>query len=225
MLFGGEAAAPDAVRRALEHGRPARLINVYGPTENTTYSTFHTVESVPRATRRPSPSAGRWPAAAPTCWTSGCGPFPSACPASCTWAATALARGYLGRPALTAERFVPDPFGAARGARMYRTGDRARWLPGGVLEFLGRVDQQVKVRGFRIEPGEIEAALLRRTPASRDAVVVRARGRVRRPRAGRVRRPRAGRRTVDAAALRARLAERLPPYMVPASSSPWTRCR
>ena len=130
-------------------------------------------------------------------------------------AGAGLARGYLDRAALTAERFVADPYGAA-GSRMYRTGDLARWRADGVLEFLGRADAQVKLRGFRIEPGEIEAAL-----AAAGGRVAGGRDRAARIGAG-------GQRLVgyvvaaagaalDAAALRAALARQLPDYMVPSA--------
>ena len=84
---------------------------------------------------------------------------------------TCLARGYLNRPELTAERFIPSPF--RPGARLYRTGDVVRWLPTGDLEFLGRADDQVKVRGYRVEPGEVEAALTRHPAVGEAAVVAR----------------------------------------------------
>jgi hypothetical protein len=127
-------------------------------------------------------------------------------------AGVGLARGYLGRPALTAERFIPCPFGPP-GARMYATGDRVRWLPNGELDFLGRLDEQIKLRGYRIEVGEIEAALLAHTDLAQAAVVLRREG------GGRLvayLAPAEGARVPAAGALREHLRGRLPDYMVPA---------
>jgi hypothetical protein len=133
------------------------------------------------------------------------------------WIAGAgVARGYRGRPGATAERFVPDPFASeAGGGRAYRTGDLARWRPDGSLECLGRLDHQVKVRGHRIEPGEIEAALLERPDVAR-AVVAPVAGPEGRARLAAYLVLEPGRPEPTAAELRAALAERLPEYMVPA---------
>jgi amino acid adenylation domain-containing protein len=140
-------------------------------------------------------------------------PVPVGVPGEVHVGGAGVARGYLGDPALTADRFVPDPYGPP-GARLYRTGDRARWRPDGALEFLGRTDHQVKIRGYRVEPAEVRAAL-RRSQDVDDAVVI-AHEQPHRPtslvafvvpRAGRV---------ADPGALRAGLADRLPGHMVPA---------
>ncbi|SNT45959.1 non-ribosomal peptide synthetase [Actinacidiphila glaucinigra] len=169
LLFGGEAVDPASVRRVLEVAAPKHLLHVYGPTETTTFATWQLVErveggSVPigRAVSgnrlyvldralRPVP-----PGVAGELYVSGAG----------------LAHGYVDRPALTAERFVANPFDGP-GERMYRTGDLVRWTADGQLEYLARTDHQVKIRGFRIEPGEIEAALLAHPSVAHAAVVVR----------------------------------------------------
>ncbi len=131
---------------------------MYGPTETTDLVDRARVPAG-RATRARSRSAGRSPTRRSTCSTARLQPVPVGVPGELYIGGAGVARGYLGRPDLTAERFVPDPFARAPAARLYRTGDLARRRPDGALEFLGRIDHQVKVRGFRIELGEIEAVL------------------------------------------------------------------
>ena len=171
LLFGGEAVDVRRVSAVLNAGRPRRLLHVYGPTESTTFATwFPVTEIADDATTipigRPLPDYRAY------VLDGGLQPVPAGVAGELYVAGLGLARGYLGRAGLTAERFVADPFGAA-GSRMYRTGDLARWRHDGVLEFLGRADAQVKLRGFRIEPGEIEAALLRHDGVAQAAVVAR----------------------------------------------------
>jgi amino acid adenylation domain-containing protein len=143
------------------------LWNLYGPTEDTTYSTCARVER----TQTSAPLIGRPITATRAYVVDRQGqPVPVRVAGELWLGGAGLARGYVGRPDLTAERFLPDPLSTEPGARLYRTGDLVRWLPDGELEFLGRIDHQVKVRGFRIELGEIEAQL-RSQAAVRDAAV------------------------------------------------------
>ncbi|TVT24691.1 amino acid adenylation domain-containing protein, partial [Amycolatopsis rhizosphaerae] len=160
----GEALTAEVVR-AWAPGR--RLLNGYGPTETTVGATIGecTVDD-------PQPHLGR-PFANHRVHVLGpdLRPCPPGVPGEIHIGGPGLARGYAGQPGLTADRFVPDPFAREPGARLYRTGDRGRFLRDGTLTFLGRIDDQVKLRGFRVEPGEIEA-VLRRHPAVREAVVL-----------------------------------------------------
>ncbi|MEW2530976.1 amino acid adenylation domain-containing protein [Streptomyces sp. NPDC047071] len=155
VVTGGEALPAALVRRVREAIPGVRVVNAYGQTESF-YATAH-----PTATD--APEAANAPIGRPlgTMRTYVLGPGLSPVPQGVTgelYVAGPLARGYFGRPGLTAERFVPDPYGSP-GARMYRTGDLARWNTEGQLDYLGRADTQIKIRGIRIEPGEVEAAL------------------------------------------------------------------
>ncbi|HEX2202781.1 MAG TPA: non-ribosomal peptide synthetase, partial [Longimicrobium sp.] len=166
--LAGEPLKRSLVDALYATGTVRAVWNLYGPSEDTTYST---AALVPRDTQR-APTIGR-PLANTRMYVVDAtfAPVPLGVAGELLVGGDGLARGYLGRPGMTAEKFVPDPFSAAPGARLYRTGDLVRFLPGGELDFLGRIDHQVKVRGFRIELGEIESVLLRH-PAVRETVVV-----------------------------------------------------
>ncbi len=170
LLFGGSAVDPRPVREVLEHGAPERLIHVYGPTENTTFTTWQQVIEVP-------PDAVTVPIGRPIANTQVYvldphgQPVPIGVPGELYTGGDGLALGYLNRPQLSAERFVEHPFDERPGSRLYRTGDLVRWRRDGSIEFLRRLDEQVKIRGFRVEPREVEAVLLQH-PGLGDAVVV-----------------------------------------------------
>jgi amino acid adenylation domain-containing protein len=214
LMFGGEAVEPRWVRAVLAAGPPERLLHVYGATEDTTFSAWHLVREVPEG-------ASGVPIGRPVASTRihvldrRLRPLPVGVPGEICIGGDGLARGYLGRPGLTGERFVPDPHAGLPGARMYRTGDLARRLPDGGLEFLGRLDQQVKIRGQRIEPGEVEAVLARHPGVRQAAVVPREDGPGTRRLVAYVV-PGGGEPTA-AGDLRAFLLERLPGFMVPAA--------
>ncbi|HYO12017.1 MAG TPA: amino acid adenylation domain-containing protein, partial [Thermoanaerobaculia bacterium] len=173
VVMGGERALPERWA-SWGRGRAAevRLVNAYGPTEATIASVVHehprTAAGV--APDREVPIGRPLPGVVAYVVDRGLRPVPIGAPGQLFLGGGCVTRGYLNRPALTAERFVPDPFGGP-GERLYRTGDLVRRLPDGTLEFAGRVDAQVKIRGFRIEPGEVEAALARH-PAVREVAVL-----------------------------------------------------
>ncbi|SDH31163.1 amino acid adenylation domain-containing protein [Lentzea fradiae] len=201
--FGGELAT----RWQRPH---RRLINGYGPTEATVMMTLMELD---RPYTRMPPIGRPMPNHQVYLLNRDGAPVPVGVPGELHIGGTGLARGYLGKPGMTADRFVPDPFGRDRGGRLYRTGDLARYQPDGTLEFLGRADQQVKIRGLRIEPGEIEEAL-KAHPDVRHAVAV-----VHEPAGGAkqlVAYVHTGRTTGDfAAELRSWLAGKLPAYLLP----------
>jgi len=169
---GGEQADFRTLRRIIEHGPPEHLINPYGPTETTVNATAYRCNDL-RADETHVPIG--FPLANTACYVLDqyLQPVPTGVVGELFIGGPGVSRGYLGQTGLTADRFVPDPFGETPGARMYRTGDLARYRPDGAIEFLGRADRQVKIRGFRVEPGEVEAAVLRSGQAREVSVQVR----------------------------------------------------
>jgi len=168
LLAGGDVLSPPHVARVLARFPALKIVNGYGPTEASTFTCCHEIS--------PKDAAGPIPIGRPIANTKvyvldrGGRPAPIGVPGELYAGGDGVALGYWERPDLTSERFVPDPFSPEPGARLFRTGDRARWREDGVVEFLGRWDAQVKVRGFRVEPAEVERAL-EEHPDVREAVV------------------------------------------------------
>jgi amino acid adenylation domain-containing protein len=209
--LAGEPLSRALVDQIFRCSEVRHVFNLYGPSEDTTYSTF---TEVPRGSGS-APTIGRPVGDGRAMVLDGTmEPVPVGVPGELCLGGVGLARCYLNRPELTAVSFVPDPFAEAPGSRLYRTGDLARYRLDGELEFLGRIDHQVKIRGFRIEPGEVEAVLAG-LPAVRDVAVL-------------AREDEPGDRrlvayivpaaeNLDVPALRRALAERLPGFMVPSA--------
>jgi amino acid adenylation domain-containing protein len=176
LVVGGEAVSLDKVRTwyRLLAGRPFRFLNHYGPTEATVCASYFKIDQGGEDLGYARLPIGRSLANVRLYLLDpDLQQVPAGVPGEICIGGIGVARGYLGRPGITAERFIPDPFAGPeeRGARLYRTGDLVRRLPDGNLDFLGRVDHQVKIRGYRIEPGEIEAALAEH-PALRESAVL-----------------------------------------------------
>ncbi|MFF8732881.1 condensation domain-containing protein, partial [Streptomyces sp. NPDC015171] len=203
LVVAGEAFTRATLERWRALAPDTELINEYGPTEASVGSTvFPVTEPVGREVvpiGRPLPNMRTY------VLDSGMRPVPVGVPGELYVGGTGVARGYAGRPDLTAERFLPDPYGDEPGARLYRTGDLVRQLPDGAVEFLGRIDDQVKIRGYRVELGEIQAVLTEH-PAVREAFLTVHEGTLTAYYA-----------PADAPAdsVRAHLADRLPEYMLP----------
>nr|QPI18728.1 nonribosomal peptide synthetase [Chromobacterium vaccinii]UTQ11566.1 NRPS [Chromobacterium vaccinii] len=208
VVFAGEALPPELVAAVRQRWPECRVANIYGPTETTVYAIGGWLEAGERA-----PTIGRPLGNTQTyVLDAGLRPAPVGVAGELYIAGAGLARGYLNRPGLTAERFVANPYG--EGERLYRSGDLARWTEEGELEYLGRADQQLKVRGFRIEPGEIEAALCRHPSVAQAAVIAREDTPGHKQLVGYVVLNAAA---ADAQALRRFLADQLPEHMVPAA--------
>ncbi|WP_280367066.1 non-ribosomal peptide synthetase [Nocardia wallacei] len=207
---GGEDMPPEVFRRAVRRSSGTRVVHVYGPTETTTFAVRRSFEASESVAGTAVPIGRPLTNVRAYVLDSWLLPVPVGVAGELYVAGAQLARGYLGQAALTAARFVADPFDA--GARLYRTGDVVRWNAVGELEFVGRADDQVKIRGFRVEPGEVEAALAQHPSVSQAVVTARDTGS-------------AGKqliayvvgdgRVLDGGDVRRWVADRLPEFMVP----------
>ncbi|WP_350307472.1 amino acid adenylation domain-containing protein, partial [Photorhabdus viridis] len=212
LIVGGDALDPHVIGQVLSTNPPQQLLNGYGPSEGTTFTTTYRINALAQG-------AARIPIGRPVANTrvyllDAYGqPVPLGVDGEIYVGGDGVAQGYFNRPELTAERFLVDPFSDNPDARMYRTGDLARYLPDGNIEFLGRNDQQVKIRGFRIELGEIEARLAEHPAVRQAAVLVRGEGEDKRLAAYVVASADDG--LVNS--LRAHLSAILPDYMVPSA--------
>ncbi len=213
VVFGGEALEHAALRPWFAHRADpqSKLINMYGITETTVHVTWREVQ--PEDVTAPPARRVGGPLADLSLYVldADAQPVPVGVCGEIYVGGAGLARGYAGRPGLTASRFVPDPFGGESGARLYRSGDLARWRTDGDLEYMGRADQQVKIRGHRIEPGEIEAAMLAHEAVTGAAILV---TRDRAQRDGLLMYY-TGPEPISTTALRAFLGRTLPEYMLP----------
>lgn len=213
IWVGGSVLEPVCVRAVIERGYQGRIVNGYGPTETTVFAVCHTVTEI-------APETRVLPIGRPIANTDvyildrQMNPVPVGIVGELYIGGYGLARGYLSRPELTAAQFVPHPYSAAPGARLYRTGDLARYREDGCIEYLGRIDHQVKVRGYRVEPGEVEAVLLQHPGVLECVVLAVEKEKSDKQLAAYVVAEDEG---ATPAALRSYLAEKLPAYMVPAA--------
>ena len=216
VLTGGDVLSPDHAAALVNAVPSCRLINAYGPTENTTFSCTHAVD-------RDYDGAGPVPIGRPIAGTSvyildeAGNPVPAGVAGELHTGGLGLALGYLNDPEQNAARFIPNPFDSKRGARLYRTGDRARFRQDGQIEFLGRLDDQVKIRGFRVEPSEVETTLLENDAVEQTAVVSGQDESCDRTLTAYVVLAADASDTQIQVKLRHFLSQRLPPYMIPAS--------
>jgi amino acid adenylation domain-containing protein/FkbM family methyltransferase len=213
IWIGGSVLEPVCVSAVMDRGYRGRIVNGYGPTETTTFAVCHTLTEV-------APETRMLPIGHPIANTdvyildSHMNPVPVGFVGELYIGGDGLARGYLSRPELTAAQFVPHPYAAEPGGRLYRSGDLARYREDGCIEYLGRIDHQVKVRGYRVEPGEIEAVLMQHPKVRECLVLAVEKDNLDKQLAAYVV---AEDEEATPATLRSYLAEKLPAYMVPAA--------